>query len=306
MNNKAILPLHIPLEMPEEEYSFPIEEKKKISGWLSLLESGSSMRGGVRCFEYGRLISDREFFGQKDPSYKESIDKLIGELYIDFEIPLLMNKTDFDRDSRDWEKIEVEMRKRMEPYIELLLEEKEKDLPTEKEKKAVDYAGDKWKDFLKYLLREEKEGILPGLPIDYGQKPPEPSISEKIKDVMETNTVIPRGPYEPATPPPIDKIGKRRRTGAYLKPIPKPLPETLRSKVGEENGENVIFINTKFPLYKLRKNELPLYTWETLVMEYARAEEGDDQLADDYLEEVNEMLHSLGKFIKNKNIKTSY
>ena len=305
INGKRLTPLSIPLEMPEDQFSFSVGEGKSVSGWLSVLESGSSMRGGVRCYEYGRLISDKEFFGQKGPSYKESLDRLIGELYIDFEIPLVMNKTDFDRDSKDWKKIQYEMQIRLEPYIEILLEEKERDLPTEKEKKAVERAGDTWKDFLKYLQYQQKVGSLPGLPIDVGQKPPV-KIAEDIEEIQQVEAeVIEKRQYSPATPPPIEKMGKRKRTGGYLRPVPKPLPEPVRYQIDEENGERIILINTRFPSYKLRKNQLPLYTWETLICEYAKAEDLESQTVGEYIEDMNEMLGKLGIFIKTKNIKIS-
>lgn len=305
VNGKRLTPLPIPLEMPEEQFSFNIEEGKSVSGWLSILESGSSMRGGVRCYEYGRLIADKEFFGQKGPSYKESLDRLIGELYIDFEIPLVMNKTDFDRDSKDWKKIQYEMQIILEPYIEILLEEKERDLPTEKEKKAVEHAGDIWKDFLKYLQYQQKVGSLPGLSIDVGQKPPI-KVGKDIRESQQVETeIIEKRQYSPATPPPIDKIGKRKRTGGYLRPVPKSLPEPVRYQIDEENGEKIILINTRFPSYKLRKNQLRLYVWETMICEYAKAEDAESQTVNEYIEDMNEMLRKLGIFIKTKNIKIS-
>src|SRR3989338_429793 len=303
VNGKRLMPFPIPLYWPEDKISFKVNGKNNIYGWLSILEAGSSIRGGVRCYEYGRLISDKEFFGQKGPTYKKSLDSLIGELYIDFEIPLLMNKTDFDRDSESWKKIKHEMQILLEPYIQSLLDTPERDLPSEKEIKAVEDAGNTWKEFLKYLLYQQKEGTLPGLPIDIGQKPPTPRKENRNDTEQEEMKIIEKSQYNPATPPPLDKIGARKRTGGYLRPIPKPLPETDRYQIGEENGEKVIFINTRFPIYKLRRNQLHLYTCETLVCEYAKSEDTESQTVKEYIEDMNEMLKNLGIFIKTKKIK---
>ena len=81
------------------------------------------------------------------------------------------------------------------------------------------------------------------------------------------------------------------------------MPETDRYQIGEENGEKVIFINTRFPIYKLRRNQLHLYTCETLVCEYAKSEDPESQTVKEYIEDMNEMLKNLGIFIKTKKIK---
>ncbi len=303
INGKRIAPSTMHLEMSEDNFSFNLGRSINVSGWLSILVPGDKLRGGIRCYEYGRLISEKEFFGPKDPTYKESLNRLIGEMYIDFELPLLMNKTDFDRGSDEWGKIKEEMQTKLEPYIEVLLEDPDKDVPTEKEKKSIVYAGDVWKQFLNYLNYYQKEGNLPGLPIDIGQKPPERRENNTPKTEITHEEKEERKPYIPATPPPLDKVGKRKRTGSYLKPVLKPLHETIRYEIGKEDGEKVIFINTRFSGFKLRKNQLPLYTWETQIVEYAKAEDTSEQSVEEYIEEMNDMLKALGDFIKSKKIK---
>lgn len=295
--------LDFPLEFPEEYFGQTLSDGSKVGGWVSLLERGSPIRGGIRCYVFGRLIIEREFFGQKDPTYKESIDRLIGELYIEDEnLPLLINKSDIDRGSPIWEEIEAFMYKILEPYIDLLLEEKDKDTPTEKEKKISDYAGDIWAAFLK-SLRETSHagGDLSALPGTYGQKPIERNGSNLHELVVSPEER--KGPYDPATPPPPDAIGKRKRTGSYLKPVPKSLHETVRYELGKDGDTKVIFINTRFPLYKIRMKNLPLYIWETLAMEYALSDESDSQNAQGYLEEINRLIYELGTYLKGKKIK---
>ncbi len=302
-SNGEVLPEDLPLEMSEEHLELELRNGNQITGWLSLSESGSKVKGGVRCYAFGRLIVANEFFGQKDPGFKESLDRLIGELYINIEeLPLLMNKSDFDRGSPIWEEVKEKIYRKMEPYIQLLLEEKEKDIPTEKEQQTANYSGDVWAQFLRYLQNTQKEGSMPGLPITYGQKPPESKTiinQNNIRQSMQQK----REAYEPATPPPLEHIGKRKRTGAFPKPIIHPLPEYLRYQLAEDNGVKVIKINNKFSSYRLRRNQLPLYIWETLALEYAKAEDASTQTVNEYINEMNNLLKELGDFIRTKEIK---
>lgn len=160
-----------------------------------------------------------------------------------------------------------------------------------------------WAEFLRYLRHDQKHGSLPGLPIDFGQKPPE--LSENREEQIDNHKQQEeRGlHYEPATPPPFEHIGKRRRTGAFPKPVLHPLPEVVRYQMAEEESVKVIKINTRFPAYKLRKNQLPLYILETLILEYAKIEDSSAQSVDDYIEEANSLLFKLAVFIRTKGIK---
>ncbi|MCL4416792.1 MAG: ATP-binding protein [Actinobacteria bacterium] len=300
--NNNIEVLDYPLQAPEEHFEFKLKGGQIVKAWLGLLQRGSKIRGGVRCYAFGRLIVEKEFFGPKDPSFKQSIDLLIGELYIEFEdLPLTMNKSDIDRGSSLWEEIREEMIKRMDPYIRSLLEEKDKDLPTEKEQKIAEEAGVHWADFLRSLNNQEKQGLLPGLPIDHGQKIGEPDI-QKVKN----NPLVsdPTGKkYQPATPPPLERIGKRKRTGGYPKPKLHPLPEMVRYQLVEDAGIKIIKINTSYPLYKLRMSQIPLYIYETLAFEYSKDGDSSTQTVNEYIEEINDLLHQLGLFLRKNNIK---
>ena len=304
-SNGMVVPQNFPLEMPEEYGGKSLSNGKKIAWWISNQERGSSLRGGIRCYVYGRLVIEREFFKQKGPTYKESLDRLIGELYIeDDELPLLMNKSDVDRASPIWKEIEKVMYDKLDPYIRLLLKEKEKDIPSEKEKKVAKYAGDIWADFMKNLRKEQQEGALPGLPFDVGQKPPKrkQQNTDKAAAVSEQNRQK-RAPYEPATPPPPEAIGKRKRTWSYHKPVPRPLHASIRFEHGRIDGNKVLFINTRYPLYRLRKKQLSLYMWETLAMDYAIDEDLPSQTALDFTSEINQLLYDLGAYIRKKGVK---
>lgn len=93
------------------------------------------------------------------------------------------------------------------------------------------------------------------------------------------------------------------RAGGFPRPLLHPLPEPIRYQLGEEDGKKVVKINTIFPTYKLRRNQLPLYIWETLALEYAKAEDPDTQTVEEYIVEMNELLRDLGTFIRKKGVK---
>lgn len=94
--------------------------------------------------------------------------------------------------------------------------------------------------------------------------------------------------HKPATPPPPDADGARRRLGP-LHWEPKVLGDRTRSMIGMESGTPTIYINTKYPLYKLTKGEM-WYVVETGVLEHAKYERDSGLTVSDYMNDVNELL----------------
>lgn len=133
--------------------------------------SDLSSRGGFNIYQFGRRVAKGEYFGHRDPSKKWNLERLYGEVFIDFEVPLLMNKTDADRDSSLWRKITELMHTEIEPVIRIAAEYQK---PTEKEIKSVAGIGKKLRKkegvekfdielanygpSLLFKLREEKDG----------------------------------------------------------------------------------------------------------------------------------------------------
>lgn len=95
-------------------------EDKKARVEIGLIMPKKGMSGGFRCYEFGRLIIKGEYFDQKTREDKYAFDKLTGELFIDFDIPLIMNKTNFDKDSEDWREISSVMYSLLDPWIKKL------------------------------------------------------------------------------------------------------------------------------------------------------------------------------------------
>ena len=103
-----------------EEINLDLGPDKKVIANVGLIKPVKGVRGGFRCYEFGRLITSNEFFGQKTREDKYAFEKLAGEVFIDFDIPLIMNKTNFDTDSEDWIALEKMMYGVLDPWVRKL------------------------------------------------------------------------------------------------------------------------------------------------------------------------------------------
>lgn len=299
INKEAIKPLKIPL-LEKESFIEKIGSKK-FHGWLGLLKPGTNLKGGIRCCVLGRKITENEYFGQPDYTWKGSLNRLIGEINADF-LELNLNKTGFDTDSWGWQKLEEKISKRMQPYVDFLLNEKEEEQITENEKRRHKEASKVWNDFMKDYLRGE-------LPLDEtqekkfdkGQK--SPILRDRTKEIEEPTSF--RGKYQPATPPPEGAVGKRKRLKKFLGIEAQPgiIPDkTTRSEIQERNKKEIIIVNKLFPAYKKRNGDT-LYIWETIALECAKPEKEEDMSFDEYIKEMNKIFSKFCIYLDKKKIR---
>ena len=106
-----------------------------LTGEFGLVPDSNSERGGFKIFQYGRKVSEKEYFGHTDPSKRWNVERLYGELYIDFDLPLSMNKTEIDKDSELWYAIVQAMYNEIDEIIKEAIDYK---TPTKNESKAVE------------------------------------------------------------------------------------------------------------------------------------------------------------------------
>jgi hypothetical protein len=142
-------------EGTKTSFSIPFSNDGKsytLYGEYGIVSDKNSPRGGFNVYQFGRLVAKKEYFGHIDPSKRWNVERLYGELHVDFEIPLLMNKTDIDRDSKSWREIVPLMKNEIEPAIRLAIDYK---TPTKREESAIKQVGNKIKDELK----ENKSGL---------------------------------------------------------------------------------------------------------------------------------------------------
>jgi len=136
------------------KFSLPFSYEGKnliLYGEYGIVSDKNSPRGGFNVYQFGRLVTQKEYFGHTDPSKRWNVERLYGELHVDFEIPLLMNKTDIDRDSGIWKEISVLMKNEIESAIRLAIDYK---TPTRREENAVKQVRSKIKEDLKDLKSE--------------------------------------------------------------------------------------------------------------------------------------------------------
>jgi hypothetical protein len=106
-----------------------------IYGDYGIVADSKSDRGGFRIYQYGRCVAEKEFFGHTDPSKRWNVERLYGELNIDFDLPLLMNKTNIDKDSELWREIHNAMHDEIKGIIKQAADYR---TPSTKEIKTVE------------------------------------------------------------------------------------------------------------------------------------------------------------------------
>ncbi len=303
INREIVKPLKIPL-IKKERIVEKLEGSKKFHGWIGLLPRNAGIRGGIRCCVLGRKITENEYFGHPDYTYKATLNRIIGEINADF-LELNLNKTGFDRDSWGWIKVKERMYDRMKPFIESLLKEEEEESVTEEEKKKHERASEIWNKFMEEYLNKEGAITTEALKkeeFDLGQKPPEKKKEERAKE----ESLYSRAKYKPATPPPEIAIGRRKRLKRFLgiKAEPGIIPDkSIRSELQIKDNREIILINKLFPAYKKRKGD-SLYIWETIAMECAKPEKEEEMDYIEYIREFGKIYSSFCLYLEKNKIKT--
>jgi len=299
INKEPLEPLAIPIS-EKKEFTETVDSKK-FHGWVGLLKPNVNLKGGVRCCVLGRKITENEYFGHKDYTWKASLNRIIGEVNADF-LELNLNKTGFDTDSWGWQKVKEKVFTKMQPYIDFLLNEKEEEKITEDEKRRHKEASKIWNDFMKeYLKGEISLDKVDEKNFDRGQKPPR---SQEVAIGVEEITT-PQGKYQPATPPPKEAIGKRKRLKNFLgiKAQPGIIPDkTTRSELQKKDGKEIIIVNKIFPAYKKRKGD-SLYIWETIAIECAKPEKEEEMGYSEYIKEMNTIFSNFCVYLEKKKVK---
>ncbi|MCJ7804203.1 ATP-binding protein [Patescibacteria group bacterium] len=133
------------------------DSQYEISGEYGIVSDTKSLRGGIRCYQYNRLIIQNEYFGHSTPHARWALERLSGDLYIDFPVDLLMNKTNVNRDSEEWKAISTKMYdelkgiiRQLQEYREPSTHEKRIIIKMEKELKKIDERSDISFEFTNY------------------------------------------------------------------------------------------------------------------------------------------------------------
>lgn len=280
-----VAPFPLDEDFEQEKINFKVLKDQKVTGWISRLAPRSGIKGGMRCYYRGRLICDREFFGHPDPSYKGTLNFLFGEVHLDF-VPVNTNKTNFLRNSEEWIVIRTKMHEILKSHIDELLG-REIEEPTKEEIQRVKKARDIYNLILKLMKKAEKGSALAG--IARGQKPPQ-FLEKSIKQNITIGKT--RSNYRPATPPPKDAIGKRKRLRRFMDWTIRPMGEQIRSKIEKTEQGKLLIINNKFPGYRVNKGHL-LYLLETAALQTTRPLEEERLTPKEYLEAFDEHFYQI-------------
>lgn len=244
LNNNNIIGYEIFYEEGPSNIEFEIvpSSGKYVTAKIGLISYKKGFRGGFRCYQFDRLITTGEYFGQKTREDKYAFEKLSGEVFINFNIPLIMNKTNFNKSSDDWQTLENIMFEKLEPWIKRLSSGPRKE-PSRIERVHEKNINSAFEDFR--IRQREKSNI---------------GDSETNDTEEEVNT------YDGLIP--------------NYKVEFKTLDPSLRYQIVTEDEKKKILINLSYPAYKIWQKDMDLYIVDILVQELAKqqSESVDDFL----------------------------
>lgn len=269
VNRAPVHPREIPLA---ERHAFRIRGGGRIvEGWHGLLPDPPppGLEAGIRVYHLGRRIGDPVWFGETPATYP-ALNRLVGELEVPH-VPVTMNKSDVDHDSPEWVAVEARMRRLLAPIVRRLSREE----GTAASPQAVRTA-EQVRRILARALRLLESGKLFESEATVGGRGPkdqltldqaQPARPEPEDDEPHAGESAERPEGEPAAPPPIrtgsSGAGTQKQAAEV---VVRALDPRLRSAMVVEDGVRRVVINSRYPLYELRKGDL-WYQLETALRE---------------------------------------
>jgi hypothetical protein len=251
-----------------------------VAGWYGLLMDPPppGIEPGIRVYHLGRRIGDPMWFGHPGPAMHPALNRLIGELELPH-VPVTMNKSDMDRDSLEWVAVEARIHKLLAPVVARLTREGGT-APSPQATRTAEQV----RRILARALRLLESGKLfesevagggegpkdqlsldqaptPGVP---GDATPEPGATEASPGEATGATPDERS----SAPPPVRnaRSGAGGTTKTVAEVVVRALDPRLRSAMVVEDGTRRVIINSRYPLYEVRKGDL-WYQLETALRE---------------------------------------
>ena len=253
-----------------------------ISGWVGVIDTErrpADFTPGMRCYRLGRMVTQGEMFGHPSVAQVPGMAQLIGEVDIP-NVPLTMNKSDFDRDSARWVAVEARLHQVLQPLAKRLAKVGQTPPPASAIK-----AAERVRRLLGQALRLlENPASFEGLAAGGkgSAKAAKQAPLPLLDAVEEAEKRAPSEPRPKADNPPAS--GSRRGYGNIMV---RALSPSVRSQTVLEDGSTVIVINSQYPLFIARGGD-DLYQLETAVREVCRA--ADVSTVAEYEGRVNEIL----------------
>ncbi|MGZ8438580.1 MAG: ATP-binding protein [Candidatus Limnocylindrales bacterium] len=245
-----------------------------VRGWYGLLPDPAppSVEPGIRIYHLGRLIGSPEWFGHPGPALHPGMNRLVGEVELPH-LPVTMNKSDVDRDSPVWVAVEARLHAVLAPVVRRLA--REGGLSVEP---GALRTADQVRRILARALRLLESGRLfeSELGTDGGEGPrgqltlaaaqateegpgetgPEDGTETGAQTLEAESERLPRAPRRAGA-------GGGRGVGEV---VVRALDPRLRSAMVVEDGVRRIVINSRYPLYEVRRGDL-WYQLETALRE---------------------------------------
>lgn len=309
VNGEQVKPLDLRLSetFPKERLIVAVGKTgRKIVGWVGRLDRDSlrasgpqRVPGGIRCLYNGRLIRAGEFFGYMAEG-QGAAQSLIGEVDLSF-VPVLSNKTDFQRGTEMWELVEDAMRERLLPIINEFKKAADARPISREERKAANRVRNQLEQAAQAVLQSRigGNGATPSDAIEPyagGRNRGRQGGTVVEGSSTESDADRTRGPHrDAATEAPPDAVGtltrlRRRLIGGFPLIRWEDSDPNVRSRVEPPDGPaDVIFANRRFPLCRELKQS-DAYLAETAVLEWCKPASGERLEAADYIDAVNELL----------------
>ncbi len=244
-----------------------------VRGWYGLLPDPAppSVEPGVRIYHLGRLIGAPEWFGHPGPALHPGMNRLVGEVELPH-VMVTMNKSDVDRDSPEWITVESRLHRLLAPLVRRLAREGDQRVDP-----GAVRTADQVRRILARALRLLESGKLfesemgtAGGEGPAGQLTLAAAAAEKATDEPEPTdgseaegqTINDRTQRPPRLP---------RSAGAgsgrgVAEVVVRALDPRLRSAMVVEDGVRRVVINSRYPLYEVRRGDL-WYQLETALRE---------------------------------------
>jgi len=288
-----------------------------VRGWWGLLPDVgpgaiAQVEPGIRLYHLGRLVGAPEWFGHPGPAQHPALNRLVGEVELPH-VPVTMNKSDVERGSPEWAAVEARLHALLGPAVRRLMREDAASIDP-----GALRTAEQVRRILARALRLLESGRLfesevaaggPGsggqLTLDSyatgsdGQEGADEAADEPSPEPTEPERAEPeraepeRTEPEPPAPPPARTAGSGpgSRSGVGELVI-RPLDPRTRSAMVVEDGVRRVIINSRYPLYEVRKGDL-WYQLETALREVCQTI--PEATVPEFERKVNElMLVSVG------------
>lgn len=242
-----------------------------VRGWYGLLPDPAppSVEPGVRIYHLGRLIGPPDWFGHPGPALHPAMNRLVGEVEVPH-VPVTMNKSDVERDSPIWAAVEDRLHRTLAPIVRRLARESGAHVDP-----GAVRTADQVRRILARALRLLESGKLfeSDLGTAGGAGPAGQLTLDAARSAGTTHTAVPGQESEtPATDGAADLTPRAPRSAGpgsgrgIGEVVVRALDPRLRSAMVVEDGVRRIVINSRYPLYEVRRGDL-WYQLETALRE---------------------------------------